>query len=36
MLAVRMGGDAAFTAGLVTVSTLLGMVGLPLWLTLAG
>ena len=35
VLAVRMGGDAAFTAGLVTVSTLLGMIGLPLWLTLA-
>ena len=36
VLAVRMGGDAAFTAGLVTVSTLIGMIGLPLWLTLAG
>ena len=35
VLAVRMGGDAAFTAGLVTVSTLLGMLGLPVWLTLA-
>jgi hypothetical protein len=32
VLAVRMGGHGGFTAGLVTVSTLLGMVGLPLWL----
>jgi malonate transporter len=30
VLAVRMGGHAGFTAGLVTVSTLLGMAGLPL------
>lgn len=36
VLAVRMGGDGAFVAGLVTLSTLLGMVTLPLWLTLAG
>ena len=32
VLAVRMGGHGGFTAGLVTVSTMLGMVGLPLWL----
>jgi malonate transporter and related proteins len=32
VLAVRMGGHAGFTAGLVTVSTMLGMLGLPLWL----
>ena len=34
VLAVRMGGHAGFTAGLVTVSTLIGMFALPLWLTL--
>ena len=32
VLAVRMGGHGSFTAGLVTVSTLIGMAGLPLWL----
>ncbi len=32
VLAVRMGGDGAYVAGLVTVSTLLAMVCLPLWL----
>lgn len=32
VLAVRMGGHGPFVAGLVTVSTLLGMVALPLWL----
>jgi malonate transporter and related proteins len=32
VLAARMGGSAPFVAGLVTVSTLLGMVGVPLWL----
>lgn len=32
VLAVRMGGHGGFTAGLVTVSTLLGMASLPLWL----
>lgn len=32
VLAVRMGGNGPYTAGLVTVSTLLGMVTLPLWL----
>ena len=30
-----MGGDGSFVAGLVTVSTLLAMVGIPLWLALA-
>ena len=34
VLAVRMGGNGPFVAGLVTVSTLLGMVVLPLWLAL--
>lgn len=32
VLAVRMGGHGPFTAGLVTLSTLLGMLTLPLWL----
>ena len=35
VLAARMGGDAPFTAGLVTVSTLLGMLGIPFWLAVA-
>jgi predicted permease len=35
VLAARMGGDGGFVAGLVTVSTLLAMVGIPLWLALA-
>jgi predicted permease len=30
VLAVRMGGHGPFVAGLVTVSTLLAMIGLPL------
>lgn len=30
VLAVRMGGDGPFVAGLVTLSTLIGMAGLPL------
>jgi malonate transporter len=34
VLAVRMGGDGPFVAGLVTFSTLLGMVALPAWLAL--
>ncbi len=34
VLAVRMGGNGPFTAGLITVSTLIGMAGLPLWLAL--
>jgi malonate transporter len=40
VLAARMGGNAAFVAGLVTVSTLLGMLSVPLalaaWGALAG
>ena len=32
VLAARMGGDGPYVAGLVTVSTLLGMVSVPLWL----
>ena len=34
VLAVRMGGHGPFVAGLVTVSTLVGMVSLPLWIAL--
>ena len=34
VLAVRMGGHGGFTAGLVTVSTGIGMLLLPLWLSL--
>lgn len=34
VLAVRMGGEAGFVAGLVTLSTLLAMAGLPLSLAL--
>jgi malonate transporter len=36
VLAARMGGDGGFVAGLVTLSTLLGMLSVPLWLVLAG
>lgn len=36
VLATRMGGDGGFVAGLVTVSTMLGMVGIPLWLSVSG
>ena len=32
VLAARMGGDGAYAAGLVTLSTLLGMISVPLWL----
>ncbi|MEO8523889.1 MAG: AEC family transporter [Caldimonas sp.] len=32
VLATRMGGDGGFVSGLVTVSTLLGMLSVPLWL----
>jgi hypothetical protein len=32
VLAVRMGGNGPFTAGLVTVSTLIAMLALPFWL----
>jgi malonate transporter len=31
VLAVRMGGNGPFVAGLITVSTLLGMASLPMW-----
>jgi malonate transporter and related proteins len=33
VLAARMGGDGAYVAGLVTLSTLIGMVTVPLWLS---
>jgi len=36
VLAARMGGDGSFVAGLVTVSTVLGMVSIPFWLGLLG
>ncbi len=32
VLAARMGGDGGFVAGLVTVSTVLGMLSVPAWL----
>ncbi|MBH1985986.1 MAG: AEC family transporter [Burkholderiales bacterium] len=32
VLAVRMGGHGPFVAGLITVSTLLGMVTVPMWI----
>lgn len=34
VLAARMGGDGSYVAGLVTVSTLLGMLSVPAWLAL--
>jgi predicted permease len=34
VLAVRMGGDGPYVAGLITLSTLVGMVSLPIWLAL--
>ncbi len=34
VLAVRMGGHGAFVAGLVTMSTLLGMISVPMWLAI--
>ncbi|MDZ7592489.1 MAG: AEC family transporter [Rubrivivax sp.] len=34
VLAARMGGHGPYTAGLVTLSTLIGMVALPAWLVL--
>lgn len=36
VLAARMGGHGPFVAGLVTVSTLIGMLSVPLWLAVAG
>jgi malonate transporter and related proteins len=35
VLAVRMGGDGPYVAALITLSTLLGMLSLPLWLAAA-
>ncbi len=35
VLAVRMGGNGGYVAGLVTISTLLGMLSIPLWLAVA-
>ncbi len=35
VLAARMGGRADFVAGLITLSTLIGMLTLPLWLLIA-
>jgi predicted permease len=34
VLAARMGGDGGYVAGLVTLSTLIGMLSVPLWLAL--
>ena len=34
VLAARMGGDGGFVAGIVTLSTLLGMISIPVWLAL--
>ncbi|HSN32612.1 MAG TPA: AEC family transporter [Ideonella sp.] len=36
VLAARMGGDGGFVAGLVTASTLIGMVSVPAWLAVLG
>lgn len=36
VLAARMGGDGPYVAGLVTVSTLLGMVSVPVWIVVFG
>jgi len=36
VLAARMGGHGPFVAGLVTLSTVIGMLGVPLWLAVAG
>jgi malonate transporter and related proteins len=36
VLAARMGGDGGYVAGLVTLSTLLGMISVPLWLAVLG
>jgi hypothetical protein len=36
VLAVRMGGHGPFVAGLVSLSTLLGMLSVPVWLSVAG
>ncbi|MDH5540821.1 MAG: AEC family transporter [Rhizobacter sp.] len=34
VLAIRMGGNGPYVAGLVTLSTLVGMLGIPIWLGL--
>jgi malonate transporter and related proteins len=36
VLATRMGGNGSYVAGLVTLSTLLGMLSVPLWLAVLG
>jgi len=36
VLASRMGGDGSYVAGLVTLSTLLGMISIPFWLGMLG
>ncbi len=36
VLATRMGGDGSFVAGLVTISTMLGMLSVPFWLATLG
>ena len=36
VLAARMGGDGPFVAGLVSLSTLLGMLSIPFWLDVLG
>lgn len=36
VLASRMGGDGPYVAGLVTLSTLVGMVSVPAWLAVVG
>ena len=36
VLAARMGGDGGYAAGLVTLSTLLGMVSVPFWIGVLG
>jgi malonate transporter len=36
VLAARMGGNGPYVAGLVTLSTLLGMVSVPVWLAVLG
>jgi len=36
LLAVRMGGDGQVSANQITVTTLLSMLTLPFWLSLAG
>ena len=36
VLTARMGGDGGYVAGLVTLSTLLGMISVPFWLAVLG